>query len=237
MKTRRSFLVIGFVLLMALFLSLGAWQLRRADEKALMFERFATGGGLPELVAPIDDREVEEHRYRRVELRGRYVSSRQLLLDSMTHQGRAGYQVLTPLRTRDGGLVLVNRGWVAGDADRRILPRLEVGEAARVVRGRLDALPRPGLKLEAPGGSAGWPQVVFFPTFEELEARLEEPIARYQLLLDSQAPEGFVREWRPRTLTPERHVGYAIQWFSFAGVLLVMGVVLGLRSKPDPEDD
>ncbi len=36
----------------------------------------------------------------------------QFLLDNMTHAGRAGYEVLTPLLLDDGRVLLVNRGWL-----------------------------------------------------------------------------------------------------------------------------
>ena len=102
----------------------------------------------------------------------------------------------------------------------------------REVRGRIDALPRPGLTFASSNEPpADWPLVALFPTFEALEERLGQPVRPYQLLLSPAADDGFVRDWRPRAMTPERHVGYAIQWFSFAGVLAVMGAVLGLRTR------
>ena len=65
----------------------------------------------------------------------------------------------------------------------------------------------------------------------ELEERFGEPLMGYQLLLDAEMPDGYVRQWQLRMLSPERHVGYAIQWFSLAGTLLVIAVILGLRAR------
>ena len=233
MNIGRAVLVAGFLLLLALFLSLGQWQLRRAAEKTLVFDRFATAESLPALTTPIDGQRLEEYRYRSLALSGRYDSSRQLLLDSMIHEGQVGYYVLTPFRPlRAERWLLVNRGWVRADPDRRVLPQLAVSEAVREVRGRIDTLPRPGLRLEAAVADAadGWPQVVFFPSNDELEERLGEPLFGYQLWLDPEYADGFVREWAPRTLAPERHVGYAVQWFGLAGVLVAMAVVLGVAA-------
>ena len=233
MKIRRVVLVAGFLLLLTLLFSLGEWQLRRAAEKMPVFDRFDTAEELLALTTPIDGRELEEHRYRRLELRGRYDSSRQLLLDNMTHQGQAGYHVLTPFHPLDAERwLLVNRGWVKADTDRRVRPQIAVSEAVREIRGRIDALPRPGLRLETAlrDEERSWPQVVFFPSIGDLETLLGEPLFRYQLWLDSEYPDGFVREWEPRTMAPEQHVGYAIQWFGLAGVLLVMAVALTVAS-------
>ena len=243
MNIGRAVLVAGFLLLLALFLSLGEWQLRRAAEKTLIFDRFGTGQDLPALTTPVDSERLEEYRYRILALRGRYDSSRQFLLDSMIYQGRAGYHVLTAFRPLGAERwLLVNRGWVRADPDRRVLPQLAVSEVVREVRGRIDTLPRPGLRLETagPDEADNWPQVMLFPTIDELGTRLGEPLFGYQLWLDSESPDGFVRDWAPRTMAPERHVGYAIQWFGLAGVLVVMAVVLGVdaaKRRDDRADD
>ena len=228
-----GFLLLGFTLALATFLSLGTWQLWRAEQRAASFAAFSEAGVRPALSAPIGAGEFEQLRFRWLELRGQYLSSRQILLDSMIHEGRAGYHVLTPFApSADEPWILVNRGWVPADSERLRLPEVDVGEAARVVRARIDALPRPGLTFDDPGEPAErWPQVVLFPTIEELQVRLGHPLRPYQLLLAPEAEDGYVRDWRPRAMTPQRHIGYAIQWYSFAAVLAVMGVVVGVRAK------
>ena len=226
-------LFAGFTLTMAVFASLGTWQLWRAEQRAASFDSFAEAGRRPALTVPIDAAQFEEHRFRWLELRGRYLSSRQILLDSMTHDGRTGYHVLTPFRIAgDEFWVLVNRGWVPADPERLRLPEVNVGESARTIRARIDALPRPGLTFDNPPDPGnGWPQILLFPTFADLEARLQNPLRPYQLLLSPESAHGFVRAWQPRAMSPERHIGYAIQWYSFALVLGVIGAVLWWRKK------
>ena len=229
----RAVLISGFLVLLVLLLSLGQWQLRRAAEKTRVFERISAVENLPALTAPVNDQQFEENRYRRLQLRGRYDGSQQLLLDNMTHEGQAGYHVLTLFRPEGAARwLVVNRGWVRAAPDRRVLPEITVNEAVREIRGRIDTLPRPGLTLEAAVAEeeATWPQVVFFPSIDELEARLGKPLFRYQLWLDEEYPDGFVRAWAPRTMTPDQHIGYAIQWFGLASVLVVMAVAVGVSS-------
>ncbi len=230
--------VAGFALGIALFASLGSWQVWRAGQRAAVFDGFAEAGRRPALTVPIAEARFDEFRYRWIELRGRYLPSRQILLDSMTHGGRAGYHVLTPFSLEgislEGSepLVLVNRGWVPADPERRRLPDVGVGDSARTVRAQIDALPRPGLTLDNRGDPAsGWPQVLLFPTFPDLEARLGTPLRHYQLLLSPEAADGFVRVWQPRAMPPERHIGYAIQWYSFAAALGVIGAALRWRAR------
>ena len=229
----RAVLISGFLVLLVLLLSLGQWQLRRAAEKTRMFDRISAAENLPALTAPIDDRQLEENRYRRLRLRGQYDASQQVLLDNMIHEGQAGYHVLTLFRPVGAARwLVVNRGWVRAAPDRLTLPEIAVSEAVREIQGRIDTLPRPGLVLETAVAEeeASWPQVVFFPTIDELETRLGKPLFRYPLWLDEEYPDGFVRAWAPRTMAPEQHIGYAIQWFGLASVLVIMAVVVAVSS-------
>ena len=219
-------------LALAAFVSLGYWQLGRAREKQALFDAFmqgsqdtvdATGLGFDELA-----------RYQHVRLRGSYDAVRQILLDNMPSvAGRPGFRVLTPFERADGrGWVLVDRGWVPLGATREDLPDVTVGVREREVTGILDVLPMPGMRMgpaDAPG-SAGWPRVMLFPTEADVEAALGIDVASRILLLDAGAPEGFERKWRPSLgFGPERHLGYAIQWFALALTATVIFIALNLR--------
>ena len=48
--------------------------------------------------------------------------------------------------------------------------------------------------------------------------------------MDAAAPDGFVREWSPYLgIGPDRHRGYALQWFSLAAAVAVVWIVLKVR--------
>jgi cytochrome oxidase assembly protein ShyY1 len=53
------------------------------------------------------------------------------------------------------------------------------------------------------------------------------------LKLDPALPLGYPRDLDilPNTLPPERHVGYAVQWFALALAMLVMALVLTWHSR------
>ena len=167
-------------------------------------------------------------------MRGHYDSPRQILLDNMySAQGRPGYRVLTPLRLDDGAWVLVDRGWVAPGATRAQLPDVSVGESARTVVGRLDHAPRPGMRMgdDAQLG-AGWPRVLHYPTPAQLERVLERPLAARIVVLDPDQPDGYERTSRPLAhVDPGKHIGYAVQWFAFALVAVVIYVFTSRRPK------
>jgi surfeit locus 1 family protein len=241
---KRSFAPTGWAvgltaLGLAVFVSLGYWQLGRAQEKQARFDAFmsgsadtvdATGLGFDELA-----------RYQRVRLRGAYDATRQILLDNMPSvSGRPGYRVLTPLARADGrGWVLVDRGWVPLGATREDLPDVAVGGGERELAGTLDELPIPGVRVgpAAATGASGWPRVMLFPTQADVESALGVPVESRIILLDAGVPDGFERKWRPSLgFGPERHLGYAVQWFAFALVTIVLFVALNLR-RANPEED
>ncbi len=212
-----------------LFVFLGGWQLQRAEQKVVLFDSFDRGTTSIVTQAP---QQLGDARYATVRVRGRFVPDRQILIDNMTHRGRVGYQVLTPLRMEgDPRWLLVNRGWVAAPASRSKLPSIAVQADERIVTGKMDRLPQPGLRLAATiaGDQQPWPRVMLFPNFEQLANVLDVPVYDYQLLLDPEDRDGFQRVWAPRAMGPAKHRAYAAQWFGFAIVTVLLLVLLNTR--------
>jgi len=210
-----------------LLLMLGTWQLNRAAEKQALFDDFAAGG---EAVAAGEDpdRLGGLRRYTPLKATGSYMPQRQFLLDNMVRDGQSGYRVLTPLRIGEDTALLVDRGWVARDFSRDALPEIDVAARTRTVSGKLDRLPRPGIALETEL-APGWPKVVQFPTLDELSEALGIGLAPGLLLLDASEPDGFRRDWRPSDFGPERHIGYAVQWFALALTLVILFLAWSYR--------
>jgi cytochrome oxidase assembly protein ShyY1 len=99
------------------------------------------------------------------------------------------------------------------------------------IAGRVSELPSGGLASghAAPDANGAWPRLTSFPTHAELAASLGQRLQRRILLLDAASAEGYVREWSPPGLPPARHFSYAIQWWGFAVVLLVLYFGLNFR--------
>ena len=218
--------------LLALLVSLGGWQLRRAGESRALLAAFdAASAGARELPPAAAPGPVP--RYAHMRLAGRYLPQRQFLLDNMTHAGAAGYRVLTPFATDAGQTVLVDRGWIPAGPSRAVLPAIAVGALPRVLAGRIDELPRAGIALPSPD-VPGWPRVVSFPELAQLSGALRQRLYPRLVLLDPAEPDGYLRDWRPAGLGPERHFGYALQWYALALTLAVIYVVMNLRRAQPP---
>ncbi len=216
--------------MLALLLWLGFWQLDRASYKEALLARELANQDLPAIeITNVRSAVVgDESYFRLARIRGRFDAPRQYLLDNRTHNGRAGYHVISPLSLGDG-VILVNRGWVALGASRGELPTLEALPAGQVVlQGRLSPPPGSGLLLGESGheGASAWPRVVQTVDLGAMERALGQPVAPLVLLLDTDDPGCHVCTWAPvRGSGPEKHRGYAVQWFALAAALLVLCAV------------
>ena len=225
--------VLTVIVLTPVFVALGFWQLDRARQKRELIAAFERGGGpvlsLDEVLADGTDAAL----YRHVAVDGHYVGSTQFLLDGQIQgDGQIGYDVLTPfVLDHDRGTLLVNRGFVSQDANRKPLVDMQVAGDERRVHGRIARLPRAGFKLGPASESASpqWPRVMLYPDRAELEAALGAPVLEPILWLDADEPDGYLRQWRVTDMTPERHIAYALQWFAFAATLVVLYFLAGRR--------
>jgi surfeit locus 1 family protein len=218
---------------------LGSWQLHRADEKQALLDQFARGQ-LQTLTYRASDVD-KPGRYQHVQVEGTYDPDHQVLLDNMpSSTGRAGFRVLTPLRMDDDRWLLVDRGWVPLGPTRTQPPDVHIDSQPGRVRGRLDDLPQPGMRLgenPVPAADAGWPRTVSFPRHAELEQQLGRKLEPWILLLDAAEPQGYERAWGESFgIGPTRHIAYAVQWFAMAFTMFCVYLILSFKPD-DPASD
>lgn len=213
------------VLAVAACAALSVWQWRRGQDKQALLDQMAAAADGPAHTLARGDKASEVPV--RARARGRYDSEHQLLLDGQSHDRQPGYHVWTPLTLDDGSTVLVNRGWVPADADRRVLPDIVVPSSKLTVQGLWRELPQPGLRLEGTVNCPEvktFPAVVSYPVRSELHCVLDRAVSSGVLLLDAQQPFGFHRDWPSAyvSLPPTRHYGYAAQWAALGLTLLIL---------------
>jgi surfeit locus 1 family protein len=220
------------LILLVAFIGLGRWQWQRGEAKQAVWAQYERGGGAQKLGSRSFD---DIDRFAPVEVTGHFQPWHQFLLDNISHEGQPGYEVLTPFVLLDGRLILVNRGWVPFGGYRDRLPDVGLRDPGEVtITARIDDLPSGGLASgrAAPAAGPDWPKVTSFPTAADLATALGAKLQRRILLLDASDPHGYVRDWRPPGLPPIRHFSYAIQWWGFVVVLLVLYFGLNFRKVP-----
>ena len=218
----------GVVLVVA-FTALGLWQLDRAAEKEALAAKFADDAPYRSLGNVDVENQDPPIPFEKLELRGRPLLDRQVLIDNIVRNGRIGYFVITPFElTNVAPLLLVNRGWVdkGGDADITDIAGTDKGSADgwRRVRGRAGHLPRVGIRSGAAfAGDPDWPRVAVYPTLAEVAEQLDRELLPFVLLLDPDDADGFMRAWEPVQSGPMTHYGYAFQWFAMALAVVAIG--------------
>lgn len=210
-------------------ISLGNWQLQRAEYKKELAAGFSAASG--SLEPMVEGRTYPEQT--RLQVSGKYLPERQFLIDNMVLNGLAGYFVITPLQIAPGRpLLLVNRGWIEHQQEQALLPELQIVKPETRLSGRVGHLPKPGMRLEGEtvAMTGNWPRIAVFPEAADLARALQEDVQPFVLLLDPDAADGYAREWAPPEFGPERHLAYAVQWFALALTLGVIFVVMNLKT-------
>jgi surfeit locus 1 family protein len=238
MSRRRNLVLLWplALLVTAAFCELGVWQLARMHQKQGMLaavqqvlqERHAR----PLAIAADPAR---ARGYDWADDRGRFLDAPAVLLDNQQFNDRSGvraYRVFQP-EASGAAPLLVELGWLPLPGDRR-LPLVAPPPGELRIAGLLApppshgimaavAIPQPDGQLLATGLDAA-----------DLRAKLRQPrLAPRVLKLDPDARLGYARDLDilPNTIPPERHLGYAVQWFALALAVLATALLLTFR-KP-----
>ena len=224
---------LGLLLLVAVTVALGNWQRQRAHDKQSLREQYAAASRAAPLALDADKAiaaDPARFRYRAIRVRGTYDGAHQLLIDNRVHAGRAGFDVVAPLKLEGAGYVLVDRGWVAQGPSRAVLPKMPPPPGPIVVEGRINLPPARYLELGA-DSNAG-------PIRENLDiARIAAssglPLLPFIVEQTQDTGDGLARDWPAPDFGIEQSRSYMVQWY----LLAVLGVVLWLALNWRMEKD
>ena len=222
-----AFLIIATI---AFLVSLGLWQLERADQKRTIEAAILNANTGPvELIA--NGRELLDKEYYDVRLQGNYLSDKQFIYDNQIVDQVSGYYVLTPLVLTDQlGVVLVNRGFIPWNGQREKLADIAVDSVSREIKVQVSS-PIKRMELKATDVSRQFPVLIQAIDFDVLEEVSKLEFVKVVGLLDPSSSDGYVRKWEPYTGSIEKHIGYAIQWFLMALVLAIIGLRIVLKRR------
>lgn len=225
-------LSLMLLLLLPLCLRLGFWQLAREDEKLALQQSWeARQRELPVALQTLMN--TDDLQYRQVEFAGRFDNAHVFLLDNRIHEGRAGFEVVQAVDTSDGLTVFVNRGWIAAGADRRQLPVPPPVTGAVQLRGAVYVPVGEPLLLGDIAPGAEWPKLLQTLDIDELaqlsDIPADAPLFPYSVRLAEASPGVLQRNWSVISTTPEKHRGYAVQWFAMATAVLLLYLYYSTR--------
>tara|TARA_R110000787_G_scaffold140652_7_gene254209 strand:+ start:194 stop:949 length:756 start_codon:yes stop_codon:yes gene_type:complete len=218
-------ITLATALLLPALIALGFWQLERAEEKAGLEARWSVRQSeAPVPLSALASSDPEQLAYRRVSLHGRFLPAHYLLLDNRIHQGRFGNEVIGLLALADSDqVVLVNRGWVPSDPARLVLPEVPEPDGAVTLTGHIYVSPGKPYLLGEQQLTPPWPvrvQAVDPETLAPLVAMVTDAaLYPHPVRIDSGQPGALTVAWQLVNASPQKHQGYALQWFTMAAVL------------------
>jgi surfeit locus 1 family protein len=233
MKRFRPGLVPTLVvaLLLPLLVSLGFWQLSRGAEKSALLHSYAERR-VSEPMASSELQHTEDPAFRRVRLHGQFDAGHSLLLDNRQRDGKVGVELLQPFQDQATGLwLLVNRGWLPWP-DRRTPPQFTTPQAVLSLDAWVYVAPGATFQLHADPVSNAWPQTITAVEPAKLWKTLDRDGFAYEVRAE-QGPASYEADWPVVTMGPEKHLGYAVQWFAMSLALFALYLYLGWHNAKE----
>ena len=220
------------LLLAPLFTGLGFWQLDRAEQKRNLASMLEQRRKMP--AVPVSDalRDNAEFEYREFSAEGKFLEEKTVLIENRKHRGKNGFHVITPMRLSQGRILLVNRGWIPATADGNATV-YDSPKDNLVIEGEARVPRDPALQLGevALGGeeTPRWPYL----TLEQYHSWSGLDILPFVLLQAPDKNSGFERSWPPPSTNEMMHIGYALQWFAFACITLLIWLKLSIHKRTE----
>jgi len=214
------------VVLAAVFIRLGFWQLARLEQRRARNAHIAS-----RLAEPVRafDASRDSASFSRVTLTGTPDYQNEIVLTGRSRNGSPGVHILTPVqRPNTDTAVVVLRGWVyAPDAASADLSRWH--EARSEFHGYVMQLPP---STTAHSGSGRKLRALSLPAVRGL---LPYPVSAQYVVSQDTASDRTPARLAAPALDDGPHLSYAIQWFSFAMIAIVGAAIVAFRARVSPD--
>lgn len=218
-------------LILPLLIFLGCWQLNRGEQKRVLLANYAERR-VAEPIASTQLEQTVDPAYRRVSVRGQFDSAHSLMLDNSTRGGRGGVELIQPFHDQASGLWLwVNRGWLPWP-DRRTAPQFTTPPQVLSLSAWVYVPSGATFQLGADPVGGPWPRLVTAVDPAKLWAELGRDGFANELRLDP-GPAAYQLDWPVVAMGPEKHLGYAVQWFALAVALFGLFLYWGYRNAKE----
>lgn len=213
------------LLVFSALIKLGMWQLNRAQEKEVRIEQMAIwqqqGGVSLSDANKIFDQTPQIANDLLVFDKGRFTKHPVFLLDNQVSDGQFGFRVLQVFNVNNQH-VLVNLGWIPGDRSRQTMPNVLAIAGEYSIKGTLRIV-EPGITLKSMELKENNGHVLIQQIeLEKISRLINEQLLPFVFYLDKNEDIGYKKNWQPIVMPPEKHRGYAFQWFSLAVAWLTL---------------
>lgn len=222
--------IITIILIGGILVRLGFWQLDRAEQKRQITQDIqsqqATVVDLNKILN--EDTDLGKLVYAQAKVEGHYDTEHQFIYDNNIQQGVVGFYVLTPFKIKNTDQsILINRGWLALKSRDMIKQQnIRFKSSPDFIQGRLIKPISRFTLSQAITKLDDFPRLIQNIKLENLSQQLGYSLLPLSLELDPAEKEGYQRQWQAFYGSSDKSVAYAIQWFCFAGIFLIVMLVL-----------
>ena len=219
------------IALLYIMISLGYWQLDRAEYKANVQSLIESKQGTATISLDSIAKEEENWLYQPVFASGKYDLQHQIYLDNQVNNMVAGYSVFTPLKISENQAILVNRGWLPVGGSRSNLPDISVTTEILRIDGLLSYAPSKTLVLSDNANSyLQWPTVLQYVDILEIEKQLDYKLMPMIIIMDQAAQTKLQPLPIKINMRSEKHTAYAFQWFGLSLTLFIIYIVVNTKN-------
>ena len=221
MNNFKSKILIFAIIFVPITISLGIWQIERANEKKLIIANY------DKLLvsAPIALQKNQRlNNWQPIETTGTYEDTI-VYEDNAINNGKAGFKVYHLFRNDDGTFIFIHRGFIERNLIKNNLPEVEI----------------PTEKKSIYGTTLFKQNNTFVKNIEESDSRIIQEfnasllIDKYPMLkdkylhpflfnLDIRDVNKYQPIEKPVNMTASKHIGYAIQWFGLCAALIILTI-------------
>jgi len=215
---------IVFVLAFALLVRLGVWQIDRWGEKTELLKQYEININIS-LSEDGLEQDILESNYKKLSITGVWVPKDMFFLDMRKHKGISGMQVVMPMLLSNGKKVLINRGWVKHTLGNKDNPIIKTPINKQNISGIIRSANKSYFMTNDESSKR--------KMFVDIEMLTENDNNLFPGIVIQVGGEedGLIRDWQKPNFRPAMHLGYAIMWFAFAIILLVMSLYMSINRE------
>ena len=219
-----------------MFLKLGFWQLDRKQQKISLIGAEvelrsresipvaeitgATESGTPAILKGVFDKEVV------------------LLLDNKVFNGTVGFEVIQLFRDESGLNFLVNRGFTPAGRTRTAEVKVpELNRSTGAFEGYVYKRKKNPYALNQENVTYKFPQIVQREDTVELSSAIGTEVSPFIIRLRDDQVGALPRSWQVSNINPEKHQGYAVQWFLMSFAILIAWLSFTIWFSKDERDN
>ena len=228
--------ITAFFVLITFFglVSLGLWQLDRAQEKISLQTSYNVSGinqALPieEISMAGLENDALTIQNLHVSLTGEFQNDKTLFMIYQTFEGNLGYEIITPFKLDSSDkIVFISRGWSLANTYEELKEKIQPVPGKHTVQGQI-YVPTPK-QAERSNNidlfNVEWPLEIRYLNTLEIAHLFSETFFPYEVRLDENQPGVLIRHWPTVMVNIGRNFSYALQWFSMSLALLIVSFIL-----------